>query len=293
MRVFFLSDRPCVLSINGLFLGSVDGHERSVELDPEDAVFCELQCPAYRSVCFRFDEAFLLSPPAHVQLYYTRTGVAVYVSDFLRENSALRPVWQKKLLGTLCTLYVQGSVQLSLENELGFHIVNLPDAFEQCEVSVAGNHLLLETQNAFCLIDRSGTISVHSDGTVTARGHTMSAEVPFHDSLRHTALCTWEDGKLVDCRIRTAAQPSPATYALALFESVLIGADVAPYLAENLLSKADALPEFLGKFCSVVLTERVDEVGLVYTRSERVFDVRYYRVALSAEGKITNILPID
>lgn len=279
-----------MLSAGGLLLGSVDGHERSVELDPQNGVWCELKRPGCHPVCFEFDEKFLLDPPEHVRLYFTREGVTVYVYDFQREDASLRPLAQERIHGTNLTLYAQGRVQLSLQNETGFHIVNLGDEFEGAKLSAAGDLFLVEAQAVFCLIDRQGTILVRSEGVISERGARVTAEVPFHDSLGHAALCTWEEGKLTDCRIRTARKPAPATYALALFESTLIGADPAPYLADNLVEKADALKEFLGGFVSVVLTEKHDEVGLVYPRGDRVFEVRYFQVALEDDGKISNIV---
>ncbi|MBR7186031.1 MAG: hypothetical protein IKD43_00810 [Clostridia bacterium] len=293
MRVFFLSEKTCVLSVNGLFLGTVDGFERTVELEPADGVFCELMLPGYHALRFRFDETFLTAPPEQVSLYYTKAGVAIYAAGFLREDASLRPVRQERLAGTLLTLYVQGRVQLSLENEMGFHIIDLPDAFEVATMSQAGDYFLLETAAAFLLLTRKGEIVVRAEGHVIERGERVTADVPFRDSLRHTAVCTWEKGKLTDCRIRTSSQPTEATYALALFESVLIGADPSPYLSKNLAEKAHALGEYLGKFTSVVLTERTDEVGLVYERKTRVFDLRYFRVTLGEDGKITNIAPLE
>ncbi len=293
MRVYFLSEFPCTLWVGGLLLGGIDGHERSVEIDPANALFCECKRPACLPVSFTFDEAFLTAPPDHVRIYHTRTGVAVYVCGFLREDAALRPLAQERIRGTLLTLYVQGRVQLSLSNETGLHIVCLGDEFEGAKLREAGELFLIEAQTAFCLVTRDGEIKVTSEGTVSECGERVTAEVPFRDSLAHTALCTWEKGELTDCRIRTARTPQPATYALALFESVLIGADPAPYLAENLVPKADALKEFLGEFVSVVLTDRGDEIGLVYPRGKRVFEVRYFRVALGEDGKISNISPME
>ena len=98
----------------------------------------------------------------------------------------------------------------------------------------------------------------------------------------------WKEGALVSCTLRAARSPAPATFALALFESVLLGLDASPFLSPGL--DADALAEYLGGFRSVVLTEEEDRVGLVYPRRERVFDVRYFTVE-TEDGRVCNILP--
>lgn len=282
-----------MLSVGGLMLGHVDGHERTAELDPADSLLLEFFTPGHRTVRFFFDEAFLLDPPAHVDLYYTRSGVALALSGVPEEDGSLKLIRQERIGGTLLTLYKQGSLQLSLENETGFHLVDLPPSLEGAAFAAAGEGFVVFSDVAFCLLGHDGTVVTISEGTVSETGVRVTAEVPFHDSLRHTALCTYENGKLTDCRIRTGMTPTAATYALALFECALIGADPTPYLHENLLAKAGALREFLGDYTSVVLTQTPEEVGLVYARKPHVYEVRYFRVTLEENGKISNILPLE
>ena len=292
MRVYFLSEKQSALFLGGVYLGLVDGFERSTQLNPDDGIFCEIAPPnGYLPVRFRFDGNFLLDPPPNVNLYFTENAVCVYCFGFLSENQTLRVLFQKRIGGTLFTLYRQGTLQLNVENETGFHIVPLSDAFEECNIIPYGHDFLVEGDGAFLLLSYDGKTVVKSEGKVLDAGDTLRAEVPFHDSMGHSAVCEWKNGELVSSAIRTAFEPSEATFALALFESALIGADCTPFLADNLLEKADALKEFLGDYRSVVLTGEQDKVGLVYERKERVFDVRYYRISVES-CKVTNIKPI-
>ncbi len=292
MRIYFLSERPCALTVNGLFLGTVDGFERTAELDPKDGCFLEFKpAGAFHPVRFCFDEQFLLDPPPNIELYFIRGGAAVYCKNFMREDAAMRVIRQERLAGTRLTLYVQGKVLLSMENETGFRLIGLPDALEDAAMSLAGENFLLEGENAFCLLSRTGETLLSSEGKILERGERIQAEIPLHDSLGHTKVCTWEGGKLLSFSLRARREPTAATYAVALFESVLAGADPAPYLAEELREKADALQEFLGPFLYVVPCGMDGEVGLVYRRKDRVFDVRYFRADV-VEGKIANIAEI-
>lgn len=292
MRVYFLAEKPCALHVNGIYLGMVDGFERSTEINPEDGVFCELKPSGFLSVVFRFDEEFLFAPPPQVKLYFTENAVAVYVCDFIRADQSLKVLWQKRIDKSLLTLTVQGKVTLNLENETGFHVLNLPDAFETCTAKRLGDFVLLESESMFALLSRDGKFPVLSEGKVleAARGE-LKAEIPFHDSVGHTAICGYKNGELEECSIRTKREPTEATFALALFESALIGADCKPYLSDTLQEKANTLKEFLGDFRSVVLTGTPNRVGLVYERKERVFDVRYFRVEIT-DGKVSNVLPL-
>ncbi|MCI9504714.1 MAG: hypothetical protein HFE26_04880 [Clostridia bacterium] len=288
MRVYFLSEKTCALLVNGVYLGMADGFERTAEIDPADGVFCEMKPSGYLPVSFRFDEEFLFAPPPQIKLYFTPDAVAVYACDFLRQDQSLKVLWQKRLADTRFTLTVQGKVTLNMENETGFHLVSLPDAFESSAVKAHADGFVLECETAFALVGRDGTLLLLSEGRIVKTEPSLKAEIPFHDSLGHTAVCTYEGGKLTDCAIRSVREPTEATFALALFESALIGADCAPYLSGALRSKAGALKEFLGNFRSVVLTDRPDRVGLVFPRKERVYDVKYFRVE-TADGKVSNI----
>ncbi|MCM1225065.1 MAG: hypothetical protein NC548_62500 [Lachnospiraceae bacterium] len=273
-------------------MGIVDGFERSITLDPEDGIFCEIApSGGYLPVRFRFDGDFLLNPPPNVRLYFTENAVCVYCFGFLYENQTLSVLFQKRIDGTLFTLCRQGTLQLNMENETGFHLLPISGAFENCTVKPYGSNYLLEGDGGFLLLSRNGKTLVKSEGKILEAGETLRAEVPFHDSMGHTAVCEWQGDTLVSSSIRTACEPSEATFALALFESALIGADCKPFLAESLIEKADALQEFLGDYRSVVLTGEKDKIGLVYERKERIFDVRYFRVSVT-DGKVSNIRPV-
>lgn len=292
MQVYFLAERECVLRVNGIHLGIIDLFERSCELTPEDGVTCELiPFDGFLPVSFRFDESFLLQPPPQVQLYYTKNAVAVYCHAFLPSDQTLRVIWQEHFGDALLTLAVQGKVQLYLQTEQA-HIIDLPWAMESCKASLIGDRFLLASDTAFALIGRDGEVLILSEGRVLSADQTLKAEIPFRDCLGHTALCEWENGKLTSCTIRTQREPTSATTALALFESVLIGADATPFLSEELAKKATDLKEYLGEFISVVLTDDPECVGLVFVRRERIFDVRYYTVELE-QGKVSNILPCE
>lgn len=291
MRVIFLAEKPCALSVNGVYLGIADGFERTCELEPKDRVFCELKPSGCLPVSFFFDEEFLLDPPPQIRLYFTEGKVAVFAGGFQRADAALSVIWQNRIGGTLLTLCLQGKLQLNMENETGFHLVELPDMLENAKAYPLGDGFLLDGEAGFALIGRGGKTIVISEGRVLEKGAALKAEVPFHDSMGHTAVCKWENGRMTECTIRTAHEPTEATFALAMFESVLVGADYTSFLHDSLLGKADALREFLGNFESVVLTQEPQKVGLVYKRKERIYDVRYFRVELT-DGKISNVKPL-
>ncbi len=286
-----MAEISCALTLNGAYLGLVDGFERSVELSLDEGVLVEYAPLSPRlPVRFLLDEHTLFSPPEGVTLYRTDGAIALYAHGFLRSEQSLSVLWQTRLRDTLFTLCLQGKVQLNMQNQEDFHLVPLSDRFAHSSVREWGEYFLLEGENAFLLLTHAGEILLSSEGRVLSAEETLKAEIPFHDCAAHVALCEWTGGTLTACSITARNQPTEATYALALFESALIGADCTPYLHESLLEKASSLKEFLGGYTSVVLTDEKNRVGLVYPARERVYEVRYFRVSVT-DGKISNISP--
>ena len=283
MRVSFLSDLPCAFF-------AVDGFERCVELAPHDGVFCEFKAARCVPVRFRFDEAFLFEPPEETELYFCGGAVTVRLRNFVHADPTLRILWKRQVAESTLTLCLQGRLLLHYEHGTTKTVLPLPFAFEQCRVSPAGECLLLEADTMFAILDRSGTIAVLSDGKVTERGRTVTAEVPLHDSLARRMRCRYENGRLSECTPLSARPPQEATVAIALLESVLAGFDPTPYLAPALAPKAGLLREYLGRFTAAVYRGR-EQVGLVYPRRPRIFDVRDFRVTLE-NGKVANLAPL-
>ena len=291
MRVYFLSDVPCMFFVNGLPLGRVDAFARSVELSPTDGVFCECKAEGCIPVRFRFDGELLFSPPEGVEVYLIGECTAVRLRTFLRADPSPRIAWQRHIAGQLLTLRVQGSVVLNAEGIHGLTQTVLPFAFEACVPSAAGEDVLLEGAQMFALIGADGALRLLSDGRVTEReGARITAEVPFRDVLGHVARCTYERGRLTGYTLLSARAPSETTVALALFESVLAGFDPLPYLAPALAEKAEMLRAYLGTFTAAVPLGVADRIGLVTPRRPRVFEVRPFRVTLE-DGKVSNIFP--
>lgn len=289
MKVYFLSEKPSALTLNGVYIGMIDGFERHVELDPDDNVHAEIAPAGFLPLRFIIDQDFLFSPPPHVNLYYTDDAVAIYAFGFLREDQTLVVKCEKQINNARFTIYRQGETYLKYDNGTT-RILPLDERFEECNVNEIADGYLLTGAGAFLLLGRDGSVLVKSEGEVLEAGATLKAEVPFRDALGHTALSEWREGKLVSSSVRARRAPNETTFVLALFESVNLGLDPSFYLHKKIRDKADLIKEFLGDYRSVVLTDDPKRVGLVYERKERVFDVRYFIVAVE-DGKIANISP--
>ena len=205
----------------------------------------------------------MFEPPEETELYFCGGAVTVRLRNFVHADPTLRILWKRQVAESTLTLCLQGRLLLHYEHGATKTVLPLPFAFEQCRVSPAGECLLLEADTMFAILDRSGAIAVLSDGKVTERGRTVTAEVPLHDSLARRMRCRYENGRLSECTPLSARPPQEATVAIALLESVLAGFDPTPYLAPALAPKAGLLREYLGRFTAAVYRGR-EQVGLVY-----------------------------
>ncbi len=291
MRIYFLSEIPAALFVGGAYLGRVDGFERSAQIDCSEPIFLEfLPSGDYSPLRFFLSEETLFAPPEGVSMYRSGEEIALFAHSYTRVEQSLHVLWQDKINGTLLTLCRQGKLQLNVENDTGFYLLYLPDGLQKSKPTAWADGFLLESETHFAYVTRTGELPFCSEGKILSRGGTLKAEVPFHDCLAHVAVYEWEEKNLLSCSVRTPNQPTEATYALALFQSVLIGADATPYLDDTLKQKASSLKEFLGAFTSVVLTDEPTRIGLIYPVRERVFEVRYFRVQIT-DGKISNVTP--
>ncbi len=291
MRIFFLSETTTSLFINGTYFGACDRFERSAELKLEDELlltFAPTDGKLPRHFCL--NEQTLFSPPQGLTVYRSGAEIALFAHDFLPADQTLNVLFQTRVAGTLFTLCEQGTLQLNMENETGFHLLKLPALLKESSVRAWQAYFLVESESAFALLSRDGNILLSSEGKILSAEDTLKAEVPFHDCLGHTALCEWQGETLLSCTVESKREPTEATLALALFQSALIGADCTPFLHESLIEKAGALKEFLGDYTSVVLTDEPTRVGLVFPVRERVFEVKYYSVTVT-DGKISNLSP--
>lgn len=271
MQVYFLAERECMLRINGIYLGLSIYSSAPSNSIPEDGIVCELvPLDGFLPVSFRLDETFLLQPPPQVRLYYARNAVAVYCTDFLRADPSMKVVRQQKFGDTLLTLTVQGKVQLYLQNSAS-HLLALPQSFADCTAKEYRDCFLLSAPTGFALVSREGELLLLSEGTVLSSDTTIKAEVPFRDCLGHTAVCEWDREKLIGCSVRTAREVTEATLALALFESVLIGADVSPYLCEELREKSGRSAGIFGRICFCRANERANQPSDLSIRERSAF----------------------
>ena len=129
MKVYFLSSIPCALRVNNLFFGTTNLFERFAELSLKDGLFIEFVPEGKQAVSFFLTEQIRFAPPKGCEVYLLKDGLAIYARNFPPSDFTLRVIAQAREGNTLATLFSQGELQLSIEQDRQLFIATLPPIF--------------------------------------------------------------------------------------------------------------------------------------------------------------------
>ena len=308
MRVYFLSYMPAILKLNGMYIGAIDGFERHIELEKEDAIFAEI-IPGenLQSVNFFLDEKFFVSPPSFCDLYCMDGDFLIYICEYAVKDCKIEVLYQDRFCGNLVTLFSQGGLYLSVEGA-EYLLEPLPPSFKNF---TAETHTLAQRE-VLAITNGRHLIVISERGKIIFKSAANSFE--FADTLRITAqfeTCTCAqaeceysyDGEgltLISARTDEIRPPEREILHFAFFESVLTGADFSAYLDGSLSEQAPHLKGYLGEFVAVtvppekfyIVHGNISAVGLVYPKGKNVFEIKYFAVDFAGD-KISNIYPIE
>lgn len=302
MKTYFLSSKPCALTINDAFFGVTDLFERFAELRLADNLFLRFSPQDALPVGFFFNENIRFQAPQGVEVYFVKDGVALYVKDFPPIDYSLRPVAQNTDGDTAVTVFIQGNPQVSIQTPTDFFNDTLPPSFAQCEITFTGGLIFLASPTQLAVYTRQGKrVFLETVRKYQIQNDTLTAVLPLNDAWGREARCTYtlhETGLMqtafsISQRLSKDGTHNPATIqeellAFAFFETVRIGGDFTAFLDEELQQKADSLRAFLGHFTAVIPTSEPNVCGLVKPVGERIFDTAYYTLTLK-DGKICDI----
>lgn len=308
MRFYFLSVKPAILKLNGLYVGGVDLFERHVEIDLQDNVLAEI-VPGenLQPVNFFINERLLTNPPSFLDVYLLDGETLLYVREYGNKNIKLSVLGQTRFCGNLVTVFEQGGVYLSVEGEK-YSLTPLPARFVSVkfeEQSINGFPVLcVWGGNALVIVSQNGERIFSNEVENAQFGGTLNTVTRFETCTCAKALCEYSyDGSkltLVSGKTEEIKPPDKNVLHFAFFESVLTCGNFAEYLDGGLKEKAGLLKEFLGEYVGVTVpTERFyaehgeeRAAGLVYPRTNNLFEVKYFAVDLT-DGKISNVYEVE
>lgn len=308
MTVYFLSCLPAALKLNGLYVGTVDGFERHIDLNPADSVFAEI-VPGdnLQQLNFFLNEKFFQSPPPFADVYLTDGGAFIYIREYAVKDVRLNVVYQTRFYGNLITVFTHGGVHLSVEGA-EYSLSTLPQSFS----SVRAEQKKLAGRDVLVLYGKRHILIISENGKTVFMNPAESAE--FGDYLTVTSnfeTCTaakteciysynGEELSLISSRTIETRPPEKSIIHFAFFESVLTRGEFEKYLDDELKPKAKDLKSYLGEFVSVCIPPekfyishgQIPAAGLVYPKSKNLYEVKFFAVELK-ENKICNIYPVE
>lgn len=294
MKTYFLSSLPCALVIGGAYFGRTDTFPRHADVCAKDELFIEFRPENALPIGFFLTESILFSPPERCEVYLLPDGIALYAKDFTPCDFSLKVLLQQRIDNQTITVFQQGDRQVCVERGKEMFVKPLPPSFYPEKVQSVGKYLLLSARDCFCLLDeKAEQVLFERCDEVRIEDGTLHALLPLLDSKGRKAKCVWDlSGDGCQRTQFTLLQPSfeerEGLLAYAFFESVLIGADYASFLSEDLQKDKEKIPAFLGNFLSVLPTSEENACHLVYQKAERLFEVKTFRVQIKEE-KIVDI----
>lgn len=302
MKIYFLSATPCALTVNEAYFGKTDLFERCATLSLKDNLFIRFTPENAAPISFFLTENIRFSPPDGCEVYLLNEAIAIYAYDFPPRDLTLFPITQKREGNTLVTVFKQGRIQVSVQTQENFFVSYLPPCFEECSIDFHGNFILLRASSHLAVFHKNGTRLLSEKILSCSLEETgISALLPLSDLLERVADCTWEyqedtlkqtsfslkqardsEGGENQEKIRNELLP------YALFEGLLLGAEITHLLSESLQSKAGELKGFLGEYVSVALTREAQTCALLRKKGERLFEAAYFSVEIE-NGKIVDI----
>lgn len=307
MRIYFLSYKPAILKMNGLFVGSIDLFERHVDVNLADSVLAEI-VPGenLQPVNFFINENLLSHPPEFMDVYLMEGEALVYVREYGNKGLSLSVLCQKRFNGNLITVFKQGGVYLSVDGA-EYSLTQLPAKFADVRMEekvLAGFPVLaIYGGNGLIIISERGKRIFMNEVESAEFGNLLLVTVAFETCTAAKARCeySYDGDKLTLYSSKTTeTPPQKGILHFAFFESVLTRGNYAEYLCDELRSKADDLRGYLGDFVDVTVpTEKfyaehggLRAAGLVYPKAENLFEVKYYAVDVDGE-KISNVYPVE
>lgn len=303
MKIYFLSSQPCALRLGGVFFGMTDRFERYAEIDLRDNIFVEFLPENALPINFFLTENIRFSPPQNCEIYLLADGIAIHAAEFTPTDFSLKTLWQQRLGDTLLTVFSQGQLQFAVQTQKSAFTAYLPPAFRDFAAELYGDYILLSGvthAGKRLLVFRENGEKVLDEEILSysLSGGTLRAELPLSERLRRKAVCAWslehEGLQRTEFTLRAPVNDEDVSkipdelLPYAFFESVLIGANYAEFLSDELAENADKIVGFLGDFIAVTLTDDSLVCGLVRKKAERLYTLSYYRVKIQ-NGKIIDV----
>ena len=294
MKIYFLSSRPCALSVGGAYFGITDRFERFASVCLSDNLLITFTPENALPLSFFLNENIRFTAPAGVEVYLFKDAIALYARDFPLCDFTLRPIAQARENDLLVSVFKQGNLQVSFQSDKGFFVQPLRGDFEKCEISFHEQFIFLRAEKTLAVFTATGDkLFEETVESFTVENNELCAKIPINENAYIQG--TWQllDGACSQKTLSLVGQANTNTIdallPYAFFESVRIGANIDAMLSEELLPEKEKILSFLDDFVFVSPTTDENTCALMRQKGERLFEASYFTAQVE-HGKIVDII---
>ena len=313
MFYYFHSDSPCALKINGVFYGILSNDVKNVKIDVNNP-YIEL-CPVSVSepcVNLLIDENFLFSPHESITITDLKGGYLIKFNP-IKKQSEFSIIAQEKCYNAIVTLFNENGLKLSIETQNDLYAESFPINIKEAEIkefSLNNERFIAlsmrSEQTYLCVYKTSEKVQKVFCKNVFSYSldNGFSTVEKFNDIQKHTLTCFWEYDNFAFKKTSSEISVSEdfcldnineKLIPYCFLESFLVGENCDCYLCESILKNKAHLKGFFGDFIGVMPPPKfrdIDEVGLIYRKTENFYFVEYFKFSLSNK-KILSLTKCD
>lgn len=312
MNLYFTSNYPVAIKLNGIYFSSVYQDTLSVNVDKNAFVEC---CPLVNgeeNVNFIFNDEFLSSPPNSLYLTDLKGG---YLINLKRQNKCgFSSIAKETFSDVIVNAFNENGVKLSIETPRDFYAEDLPflvDGIKAQKGFISNNRLLFiqlfgekKVLLVFSYENQIKKLFCREIDDFNLLNNGFETTENILDVLKHslTIFYKLENDEIVESSRQVNKKKQVDLSSInenlipyLFLEEYLVCGDIEPYLHKDILDKKDILKEYLGDFfgvCPPPLFREQNQVGLVYLKSQNLFEVKYATFFIS-QKKITNLTILD
>lgn len=313
MYYYFYSESPSALKINGAFYGILSKGVKSLKID-YNSPFLEL-CPVsvYKPcVNLLLDENFLSSPCPSVSVTDLKGGYLIKFNP-LNNVQEFAIITQQKYADALVTVFNENGLKLSIETRNDFYAETLNKNIKGAQIKDFSlnntRFVAIELENdtstlcVYKISDKVEKVFCREITRFSTDNEFITVE-SFRDIAKHVVTTKWEFVNNT-FKIKSADVIADENFNLdnlnerlipyCFLEKRLTGANCSDYLCGNVLQNESKLNGFLGPYIGVMPPppfRNIDEIGLIYSKSENLYQVEYFKFTLE-NRKISNIIKCD
>ncbi len=309
MNLYFISEYPCAVKINGLYFTSVSSEIKSIKVD--DAPFIEIcsLSTAQPNVNFFPNQEFFDNLPKNVCVTDLKGGYLISLKKSYKDIS-FGVIGQQKFNNCIITLFAENGIKLSVETPYDFYAEELlfePSGLKAQKIWLNSTELLLveltgEKKVIMLFSLNNKLIKLFEreiDSYNISNGFTTTEKI--YDIAKHTVEIDWEYSKDKINKLTTRVSRKEGfsisdlnerILPYAFIEEFFIGGEYLEYLSSGIIANSKNLKSYFGDFIGIMpppLFREENEIGLIYQKSSNFYCVEYFTFILE-DRLISNII---